>query len=82
MRLPLLALWIGGGIHAIVAFASFQVESGYGLSGGSGIAAVLLGDTIILIPSVSTLYPVPRDLQRPGIDDRFTDRLPMPLGLA
>ena len=75
-------LLIGGGVLAIVGLASFQVGSGYGLSGGSGIGAVLLGGTITLITSVVTLYLIPRFLQRPGIDDWFTDHLLMPLGLA
>lgn len=76
------ALLVGVALLSILGLASFQVGSGYGLDGGSGIGAVMLGAAIAFSVSVFTFYVVPRFLQRPGIDDWFTDRLLSPLGLA
>ena len=73
---------VGVALLSILGLASFQVGSGYGLTGGSGIGAVMLSAAIAFGVSVVTLYLVPRVLERPGIDDWFTDRLLSPLGLA
>lgn len=72
----------GGALLSILALASFQVGGGYGLSGGAGIGAVMLSCSVAFVFSAITLYLLPRVLQRPGIDDWFTDHLLAPLGLA
>lgn len=61
---------------------SGRVASDYSESGVTGAGAVAASGAIALVFAVIALYAVPRVLGQPGIDDWFTDRLLVPLGLA
>lgn len=78
-------------VHGILGFAgfiaaffvvSFQTGSDYDISGAAGFGVVALAGGIGLTLATVTLYLIPRFLERPGLDDWFTDHLLAPLGLA
>ena len=71
-----------GSVVALIAIISNRIGGDYGTSGGSGFGIVMVGLGIGLIMATVTLYVLPRTLEQPGLDEWFTDRLLMPLGLA
>ena len=75
------AILIGGFFLAFMT-AYGQIGSDYALSGGPQFGVVLASGGIAFGLATVVLYAVPRFLNRPGLDDWFTDSLLVPLGLA
>jgi hypothetical protein len=67
---------------AMIMLASNQIGVDYDLSGWMGFGVILTTAGIGLVIATCTLYLLPRYLERPGLDDWFTDQLLVPLGLA
>lgn len=69
-------------IIATVLILSNQIGGDYDLSTWMGFSIVVTSTGIGALSAVTLLYLLPRFMERPGIDDWFTDRLLVPLGLA
>lgn len=69
-------------VVATVLILSNQIGNDYDLSTWMGFSIVVTSSGIATLSAVTILYLLPRWMERPGIDDWFTDRLLVPLGLA
>lgn len=75
------AILVGGFLLALLT-AYGQIGNDYVLSGGPQFGVVMATGGIAFTLATVLLYLVPRFLNRPGLDDWFTDSLLAPLGLA